>query len=400
MNAPGAKAARIQTEKLAQAPSLVREAGLDVWLTFVRETGAGGDPVLPLVCDSGLTWQSALIVTASGERIAVVGNYDAEPLKASGDWTEVVPYVQSIREPLVAALERTVGPGGKIGVNFSTSDDKADGLTHGMRLLLDGYLAGTRFEGAVVSAEAVVTRLRGEKTPSEIQRIRGAIAEGDLIFSEIADFAQVGRSELEVFEFVHRLMAERGLGFAWDASGDPIVNSGPDSMIGHGKPSPEIRIDRGHVFHVDLGVVSEGYSSDVQRCWFVGDSIPTDVQEGLEAVNRAITAAAVALRPGVLGHEVDAAARGSITASGYPEYLHAVGHQVGRLAHDGGAVLGPRWERYGSTVTTPVRPGEVYTLELGVTLPNRGYLGIEEIVVVTSSGCEFLTERQLTMPVL
>jgi Xaa-Pro aminopeptidase len=70
------------------------------------------------------------------------------------------------------------------------------------------------------------------------------------------------------------------------------------------------------------------------------------------------------------------------------------------LAHDGGAVLGPRWERYGSTVTTPVRPGEVYTLELGVTLPNRGYLGIEEIVVVTSSGCEFLTERQLTMPVL
>ncbi|MCW5938945.1 MAG: aminopeptidase P family protein [Fimbriimonadaceae bacterium] len=400
MSLSKAPAAPIQTEKLAQAVRLVREAGLDAWLTFVRETGAGSDPVLPLVCDSGLTWQSALIVAASGERIAVVGNYDAEPLQASGVWTEVVPYVQSIREPLLAALERTVRPEGKIGVNFSTSDDKADGLTHGMRLLLDGYLAGTRLAGSIVSAEPVVTRLRGEKTRTEIEKIRGAIAQGDRIFSEIAGFAKVGRSELEVFEFVHRLMAERGLGFAWDPSGDPIVNSGPDSMIGHGKPSSRIQISPGHVFHVDLGVVSEGYSSDVQRCWFVGDSVPNDVQEGLDAVNRAITAAAEALRPGVLGHEVDAVARGSIVASGYPEYLHAVGHQVGRLAHDGGAVLGPRWERYGSTVTTPVRLGEVYTLELGVTLPGRGYLGIEEMVVVKDSGCEFLTVRQQAMPVL
>jgi Xaa-Pro aminopeptidase len=68
---------------------------------------------------------------------------------------------------------------------------------------------------------------------------------------------------------------------------------------------------------------------------------------------------------------------------------------VGRVAHDGGAILGPRWERYGSTPTVPVHEGEVYTLELGVDLPGRGYLGIEEIVVVTSVGCEFLSNRQM-----
>lgn len=45
-------------------------------------------------------------------------------------------------------------------------------------------------------------------------------------------------------------------------------------------------------------------------------------------------------------------------------------------------------------------PGEVYTLELGVDVPGRGYLGIEEMAVVTDTGCEFLSVRQLEMPVL
>jgi Xaa-Pro aminopeptidase len=87
-------------------------------------------------------------------------------------------------------------------------------------------------------------------------------------------------------------------------------------------------------------------------------------------------------------------------ASGYEEYLHAVGHQVGRSAHDGGTILGPRWERYGSTPYREVQEREVYTLELGVVLPGRGYLGLEEMVQVTSTGVEWLTDRQLEMPTL
>ena len=80
--------------------------------------------------------------------------------------------------------------------------------------------------------------------------------------------------------------------------------------------------------------------------------------------------------------------------------MHALGHQVGRAAHDGGAILGPKWQRYGDTPMRPIQNDEVYTLELGVMLPERGYLGLEEIVVVTEDGCEFLSERQLFVPVL
>lgn len=395
--------ASLTREKLVQAQALVAEAGVDVWMTFVRETSAGSDPVLPLILEGGLTWESALIV-GRDRRIAVVGNYDADPLLASGDWDEVIPYVQGIQVALLETLDRLCDGSPAIAVNYSSDDDKADGLTHGMFLTLERMLHGTRFEGCLVSAEKIVSRLRGLKTPSELQRLRRAIEVTDGLFAEIARFAGVGRTEREVYDFVQRSIDAAGYGYGWDRVGDPIVNSGPDSMIGHGVPSSTIAIEPGHVFHVDLGVIVDGYSSDIQRSWYVpgaGEAdVPDDVRRACEAVNGAISAAAAALRPGVEGWTVDQAAREAIVAEGFPEYLHAVGHQVGRMAHDGGGILGPRWDRYGSSPFTPVEANQVYTLELGVTLPNRGYLGLEEMVVVTDSGCEFLSNRQTELPLL
>ena len=390
----------LTAEKLAQAAKLVRDSGCDAWMVFDRETSDGGDPVLPLILDGGLTWQSALIVTRDGKKIAIVGNYDADPLRHSGDWDEVIPYVQSIREPLLKVLHDVCGPEPKVAVDYSTNDVKADGLSHGMFLLLNEYLAGTSFEGCLVSAEQIVMSLRGQKTPTEIERIKNAIKCGDEVFAEIASFAHVGVSETEVYEHVQSYIDDKGWGYGWDRAGNPIVNSGPHSMVGHGKPSPHIKLLEGHVFHIDLGVIVNGYSSDIQRCWYVGDTVPEDVEAACRAVNAAITAGAEALRPGVEGWMVDAAARSMITSEGYEEYMHALGHQVGRVAHDGGAILGPKWQRYGDTPMTPIKKDEVYTLELGVMLPERGYLGLEEIVVVTDNSCEFLNERQLSIPVL
>ncbi len=384
----------VQREKLAQAVELVRDSGHAVWLTFDRETALGGDPVLPLLLEGGLTWHSALLVAATGEKIAIVGNYDADPIRAAGNWDEVVPYLQGIQEPLVAQLLRLVPDGGTIGVNFSTSDPKADGISQGMFLALESYLQGTRLEGSLRSAEQILVRLRGRKTQSEIDRIQRAIDETIRIFDEVPGFAKRGVSERAVYNEIQRRAKARELGFSWDAAGDPIVNSGPDSMIGHGVPSDHIQIADGHIFHIDLGLIADGYSSDLQRIWYVGETIPDDVVQGFAAVHGAISAGAQVLRPGVAGHQVDAAARAFLVGQGYPEYLHALGHQVGLVAHDGGALLGPRWERYGMTPDLPIELGQVFTLELGVTLPGRGYLGLEEMVVVESDGPRWLAPRQ------
>ena len=175
-------------------------------------------------------------------------------------------------------------------------------------------------------------------------------------------------------------------------------------MVGHGIPSSKITISPGHIFHIDVGVQKDGYCSDIQSCWYVphsGDTaIPEDVKRATDAVVGAITAGAAALKPGVEGWQVDQAARDFVVAAGYPEYMHALGHQVGRLAHDGGGILGPRWERYGRTPYLPVEKDQVYTIELGVTVEGRGCVSIEEMVVVTDDGVDWLTSRQMDMPFL
>jgi Xaa-Pro dipeptidase len=393
--------------KLAQATGLVCASGADAWLVFARETTEGGDPVLPLIIEGGLTWQSALAVGASGRRLAVVGNYDADSLRASGDWDEVVPYVQGIRVDLVAALDRLVpelARPPRIAVDFSLDDPKADGLTHGMYLLLQDLLAGTRFEGCCVSAETIVGGLRGRKVPEELRRIGEAIRETAEIFTEVEQFTTPGRSEREIFDFAQGRILARGLGFSWDRAGDPIVNTGPDSMVGHGIPSAKIKVAPGHVFHLDLGVLFEGYASDLQRSWFVrgprDEAPPPEMERAFAAVHGAISAGARALRPGIEGWRVDEASRNSLVAAGWPAYEHALGHQVGRMAHDGGATLAPRWERYGRSPYLPVEPDQVFTLELGVMVEGRGYLGLEEMVLVTSDGCTWLSGRQDALRVI
>jgi len=126
------------------------------------------------------------------------------------------------------------------------------------------------------------------------------------------------------------------------------------------------------------------------------DGPPPAIQRAFDTVVQAIEASAAALKPGVRGYEIDAIAREVVVDSGYEEYLHALGHGLGRACHDGGTLLGPRWERYGATPEGLVEAGNVFTLELGIQT-EAGYVGVEEDVLVTEDGCVFLSpfQRQL-----
>jgi Xaa-Pro aminopeptidase len=74
--------------------------------------------------------------------------------------------------------------------------------------------------------------------------------------------------------------------------------------------------------------------------------------------------------------------------------MHAFGHHVGRSAHDGATVLGPCWERYGTSVEGVIEAGNVFAIELGVQVEGRGYIGCEEDVLVTLKGAEYLSDPQ------
>jgi Xaa-Pro aminopeptidase len=283
-------------------------------------------------------------------------------------------------------------------VNYSTDDVKSDGLSHGMYLLLQQYLSGTPLASRLISAADLISAFRGRKTPAEVARIRQAVATAEAMLAQVGDFIRPGKTEREIAAFVHQMVETAGVGFAWPKPHCPAVNTGPESMIGHGLPQ-DIRVEPGHIVHLDFGVRQDDYCSDLQRCWYIlrtGETQPpAEVQKGFDTVAGAIQAAFAALRPGVQGWEVDAAARQFVVSAGYPEYQHGTGHHVGRSCHDGAGILGPRWPRYGSTPMRRVEAGNVFTLELGIeNVGGHGYLGLEEMVLVTEEGAQWLSRPQ------
>jgi Xaa-Pro aminopeptidase len=381
-------------EKAEQAQALLHECDLDCWLTFVRETPVTPDPGLEMVVGADFTWPSAFLFFRNASPVAIIGRYDAMNVP-SIVFPEIIPYDEGISQPLRQVLERHNPT--SIGLNYSVDDKTSDGLTHGMWLMLHQLLRDSPFPDRFTSAERLLTALRARKSPTEIERIQAAIATTETIVALTTPQIQPGVSEATIGAFIHEQFRSRGLPSAWSWEGCPIVNSGPESEAGHGKPSPNILVEPGHVVHIDLGVQQDGYCSDIQRIWYVRrpgeNEAPAEVQRAFATVRQAIEAAAAALRPGVKGYEIDTIAREVVVDQGYEEYKHALGHGLGRACHDGGPLLGPRWERYGSTPDMLVEAGNVYTLELGVAT-SAGYVSLEEDVVVTEQGCVFLSTPQ------
>lgn len=385
----------LMREKVDQAIGILQEQGVDLWLTFVRETSAVRDPVLPYIYGHDVTWQSAFLLTRGGDRIAVVGHFDAEMTRRMGVYTEVIGYHEAFSAPLLELLNR-LNPA-QIALNYSTNDSHADGLTHGLFLLLQKYLQGTPFAERFVSAEKIVGALRGRKTTSEIERITAAIATTYAVYQQTFDYVRPGLSEKQIGRHLLDQVDALGLETSWERDACPTVNSGPDTPIGHAGPT-DIVVEPGHIVHFDFGIRQDDYSSDIQRVMYVlaadETQAPAAVQHGFDTVVAAIQAAVAAMKPGVTGAEVDAIARRVVLEAGYPEYKYATGHHLGRACHDGGGVLGPHWERYGDTPDYALEVGHVYTVEPGLFVPGYGYMGLEEDVVVTETGAIFLGAPQ------
>ena len=379
-------------EKVDQAIQILKEQNIDLWLTFVRETSGVRDPVLDfLIGEHDLTWPSALIFTKNGGKIAIVGNLETEAIERLDVFTEIIGYDTGVSGVLRETIQR-LNPDW-IAVNTSQNNVHADGLTHAMYKFLIEYLSGTPYVDRLLSAEPIINAMRGRKTKAELARIQKAVEITEEIYNKTFNYIKVGMTEIEVANYMHALMKEYGVGYAWSRENNPAVNSGPNKVVGHNGPT-EIKIERGHVLHFDFGVKYEGYCSDIQRIAYVlreGETeAPIEVQRGFITVRTAIEQSRGAMKVGVSGNSIDTIAREIVVDSGYPEYKYALGHQLGRVAHDGGALLGPQWEKYGDSPNQLLEVGQVFTIEPGLPVPNYGYIGLEEDVTLTAEGAVYL----------
>jgi Xaa-Pro aminopeptidase len=382
-------------EKIDQAFDILREDNIDCWLTFVRESSTTYDPAMDLIVGTGITWHSAFILTAKKESIAIVGSLDQANKQDHGYYGQIKGYVESIEKELIATLNK-IKPN-KIAINYSLNSPTCDGLTHGMFLQLKKYLQNTSYVDRLISSESIINKLRGRKSQTEKERVKQAIDLTIKMFKNVWNYMKVGRSEKEVADFLIDLVKKEGVNLAWDPQHCPAVFTGPDTAGAHAGPTNR-RIEYGHVLNIDFGVMKDNYCSDLQRTWYFlrpGEKeAPPEVKRGFQIIYDSISAAAKALKPGKKGYEIDNIARAYITDHGYKEYPHALGHQIGREAHDGGGLLGPKWDRYGNLPNQSIEKNQLYTLEPRLIIEDYGIATIEEIVTVTENGCEFLSPRQ------
>ena len=385
-------------EKVGQAVRILNEFDCDCWITFVRESSILHDPMLDFLSGSDVTWHSAFIITRAGDNRAIVGQMDRQSVEDLGVYRQVLGYVQGIKQPLLETLKE-LDPR-RIALNYSSDSEICDGLTHGMYLTLHGYLSEIGFADRIVSSEKIGSSLRARKTPAEIARIRKAIGHTLEIFDKVTPFIAPGRTEKEIADFMIREVERRGLDFGWDRGHCPAVFTGPDTAEAHYRPTDR-KVERGHILNMDFGVRCEGYTSDLQRTFYVLEegetAAPPEVQRGFDTIAKSIEMAAAALKPGVQGKAIDDIARGYIVSRGYEEYPHALGHQVGRYAHDGTALLAPAWEKYAGKPFEPIEESMVFTLEPRLKVPQRGVATVEEMILVTASGAEFLSPPQKDM---
>ena len=382
-------------EKVNQAKELLKEFDIDCWITFVRESQINGDPTLAFLVDADVTWHSAFIFTKSGKTAAIVGRYDVMTIEDLNAYDEVIGFVTGVKEPLKEYLKE-LNPK-QIALNYSEGSEICDGITHGMFVTMQKILAEIGMDERIVSGEKLVSALREKKSDTEISNIKEAIKHTEEIFDLVHQFIKPGVSEIEIADFMKSEVENRKLEYAWEEAVCPAVFVGPDTAGAHYAPSEKL-VETGQILNMDFGVKVNDYCSDMQRTFYImkeGETeVPEDVQKGFNTIVNSIEKSRQGMQIGIEAREIDKIARDIVVNNGYEEFPHGLGHQVGRFSHDGTALLGPSWDKYAEKPYKKLEKGMVFTIEPRLTVENRGVATIEEMVLVTENGAEWLTTPQ------
>jgi len=230
----------------------------------------------------------------------------------------------------------------------------------------------------LVPVEGAIEELRRAKEPEEIAAIRAAVEIADDAFTWVLDRLAPGVTEREVALDLEVRMRLAG---ADEVSFEPIIGSGPLSAHIHHAPT-ERAFGKGDLVLLDFGCRVNGYCSDMTRTVVLGPA-SDEQREVYETVLRAQFAGIGAVRAGVLPPDVDGAARSVVEEAGRgADFPHGLGHGVGLDIHETPAMR---------LTTDPLVVSEVVTIEPGIYSVGDGGVRIEDVVVVTESGCDVLT---------
>jgi len=327
---------------------------------------------------TGFTGSAGTLIVRPDEMVLVTdGRYGEQArvqIAASGASARVM--VGSSASALRDAMERALADAGSVAV------DPAE-ITHAQYESL-----ASQSSARLVMLGGVVPHLRRRKTAAEIARMRRAAACTDAALAECVPMLSQRVTERDVRDELEYRMRRHG---ADGPSYDTIVATGPNGARPHHRPTSTV-IEEGHLVVIDVGALVDGYHSDMTRTYLIGSVDPL-LRRMHDVVCESQLAGLAAVRAGVPAGDVDKVCRDIIADAGFGgEFIHSTGHGVGLQIHE------QPWVR--TTLTEPLQRGEVVTVEPGVYREGLGGVRIEDLVVVTDTGCDILTTSPKDLPCL
>ena len=242
---------------------------------------------------------------------------------------------------------------------------------------------------AVELTSVCVDEARACKDADEREKMREASRINDLAMAEFKKLLKEGVTELEVagqLEEIYQKLGAEGFSFS------PIVSFGRNSAIGHHRPDNTV-LKEGDVIILDVGCKKDDYCADMTRAFFFRKVADPKHKEIYDTVCAAVAAAEAVCKPGIPLCEIDGAARDVITKAGYGQYFQRrTGHFIGLEVHDFGDVS--------SANQNLTQPGNVFSIEPGITIPGEFGVYVEDLVMITEDGCEILNHYTHELQIL
>jgi Xaa-Pro aminopeptidase len=218
------------------------------------------------------------------------------------------------------------------------------------------------------------------KEDIEIGYMRKAANAADKAFATLLRSMQLGMTEKQAALMLEKFCKKNG---SEKPSFDTIVLFGKRAALPHGVPS-DVRLKTGDWVLCDFGCTIRGYCSDMTRTFVFGKASARQ-KEIYDVVLRAQRVGKDAVKEQALACDVDKACREIIVKAGYGKLFgHATGHGVGLRIHEK--------PRISKTDKTILEQGDVITIEPGIYESAFGGVRIEDMVVVTKTGCDVLTQ--------
>ena len=220
---------------------------------------------------------------------------------------------------------------------------------------------------------------RGAKEEWELERMKKAQDIADKAFAEVLTRIKTGMTEKELQAEIIYCLLKNG---ADGPSFSPIVVSGPNTSLPHGVAGDRV-IQEGDFVTMDFGALYGGYCSDMTRTVAIGYATE-EMKTVYNTVLQAQLAGIAASKAGVIGKDVDNAARKVIEDAGYGAFFgHGYGHSVGLEIHEK-----PNCGRYSEDIMVE---NCVASAEPGIYIPGKFGVRIEDCLIYKPDGTENIT---------